>query len=78
MGGGGGGWKTVFAQHFFSHWPMFLFTVKAVQDFFFSNLPPPPPPPSPSSKVKWFALYLLSVMLSLKNILITNYFKLHL
>ena len=73
---GGGGWKTVFAQHFFSHWPMFLFTLKAVQDFFLKSSTPAPP--SPSSKVKWFALYLLSVMLSLKNILITNYFKLHL
>ena len=37
---------------FFFHWPVSLFTVKAVQEFFFSNLPPPPPPP----KVKWFAL----------------------
>ena len=25
-----------------SHWPVFLFTVKTVQDFFFSNLPLPP------------------------------------
>ena len=53
-GGGGGEWKTIFAQHFFSHWPVFLFTVKAVQDIFFSNLPPPPPH---LSKVKWSAPY---------------------
>ena len=35
---------------FFSHWPVLLFTVKAVQEFFFSNLLPSPP-----SKVKWSA-----------------------
>ena len=26
---------------FFSHWPVFLFSVKAVQEMLFSNLPPP-------------------------------------
>ena len=46
-GGGGGGWKNSFAQHFFSHWPVYLFTVKAVQEIFSQIFPPPPPPPPP-------------------------------
>ena len=42
---GGGGWKNWFEQEFFlSHWPVFFFTAKALQEIFFSNLPPPPPP----------------------------------
>ena len=40
--------ENFFAQHFFSHWPLFLFTVKAVQEIFFSNLPL-------LLKVKWSA-----------------------
>ena len=40
--GGGWGWvEEFFAQHFFS------LTVKAAQEFFFSNLPTPPPPSLP-------------------------------
>ena len=39
----------VCATFFFSHWPVFLFTVKAVQEHFFANLPPPPPPKKKSN-----------------------------
>ena len=39
FGGGGGGRRmNWFVQDFFSHWPMFLFTVKAVQDISFSQI----------------------------------------
>ena len=42
-GGGGGGSGRIFLRNiFFSHWPVFLFTVKTV-------------PPLPPKKVKWSA-----------------------
>ena len=51
--GEGGGWKNWFVQEFFSlTGQCFYFTVKALQEFFFSNLPPPPPPPKKSQMVR--------------------------
>ena len=40
----GGGVEEFVCATFFSHWPVFLFTVKAVQEIFFSNRPHPPSP----------------------------------
>ena len=46
-----GGGKNWLVQDFFSHWPVFLFAVKAVQEIFSQIFHPPLPP----SKVKWSA-----------------------
>ena len=55
-GGGGGVERIGLYNNFFSHRPVFLFTVKTVQEFYFSNLPSPTPLPS---KVKWSAPFVL-------------------
>ena len=47
----GGGVEEFFCATFFLSLPVFLFTAKAVQEIFFSNLPPPAP-----SRVKWSTL----------------------
>ena len=49
---GGGGVRIGLCKNFFSLASVFFFTIKVLQEIFFSNLLPSPPPPS---KVKWSA-----------------------
>ena len=73
MGGGGDGVEECFVQHFFFSLASVSFYCKDCAGIFFLKSSTPPP-----SIVKWTAPYLLLVLLSLKNILITtNYLKLH-
>ena len=51
-----GGVEEFVCATFFSHWPVFLFTVKAVQEVFFSNLPHTPPPSPQKSQIVHLAL----------------------
>ena len=49
---GRGEWKNWFVQEFsFSHWPVFVFTVKAVQKMFSQIFQFHPPPPLKSQMV---------------------------